>query len=403
MGKFTEPELKDILLQLEKIKGRHTELVSFYIPAGFNLAKAMELIKQEESTAQNVKSKAVRKNVMASLDKILQHLRAFKSTPENGLVVFCGNISEKEGVSDIEMWSVEPPEPARQKFYWCGQNFILDPLLEMVRERELYGLIVVDKSDATIGLLKGKRIEMLKHLDSIVPGKTKKGGWSQARYARIREGLLEDFLKKVGEIASAQFKGIKDLKGVLIGGPGPVKEQFVEEGFLDYQIKAKVLGVVSTSYTGEYGLEELVNRGEDLISQAAVIREKKILDRLFDELGRDTGMAVYGLPNVLQVLESGNADMLIIAEGFDWIKVKYKCVCGWEGDKLIKSSEKREHYCHKCDNKLRAISENNFLNELENLAKNMGTKIEVISKDTPRCEQLRELGGIGAILRYKIS
>ena len=130
-------KLKEITEKLGKIRGRHTELVTVYVPAGYNLAKIVDQIRQEQSTAQNIKSKAVRKNVMGALERILQHLKLYKQTPKNGLALFCGNISEKEGDSNLEIWAIEPPEPVRTKLYWCGQDFILDPLKEIFREREI--------------------------------------------------------------------------------------------------------------------------------------------------------------------------------------------------------------------------------------------------------------------------
>jgi peptide chain release factor subunit 1 len=276
--------LKDLVEELDGFRGRHTELVSVYIPAGFNLYKVVEQINNEKSTANNIKSKAVRKNVMSALERITQHLKLYKQTPPNGLVIFSGNISEREGVSDIEIYALEPPEPLKQRLYWCDQKFVLDPLKELIREREIFGIVVIDKSEGDVGVLIGKKVKALKHLDSLVPGKTDKGGWSQARYARIREGLLNDFMKKVGEVASQQLAEFKDLIGVIVGGPGPVKDMFANGDFLRYDLKNKIISIVDISYTGEYGLGEAVDRSEEALQEASVMKEKKMLMRFFNEL-----------------------------------------------------------------------------------------------------------------------
>jgi len=395
-------ELKDLISELKAIRGRHTELVTVYVPAGFNIAKSMEQIKQEQSTAQNIKSKAVRKNVLAALEKIIQNLKLYKKTPENGLAIFCGNVSEKEGVVDLELWSIEPPEPIKNKIYWCGQNFILDNLTQMVREREIYGLIVLDKSEADIGLLKGKKIETIKHMDSIVPGKTKKGGWSQARYARIREGLLHDFMKMIGDIATSKFKELEDLKGVIVGGPGPIKEDFANGDFLGYEIKNKLLGVVNTAYSGEYGLRETVEKSQELISEASVIREEKILGRFFDELGKDSGLAVYGFHESTESLQEGNMEILLISEGFDWVKVAFECTaCKVKEEKVLSRDQIGEQECPKCNEKFDIKEERDVTDEIVKKAEEMATHVEFISTDTQRGQQLKELGGIGGILRFK--
>ncbi|MBI4019997.1 MAG: peptide chain release factor aRF-1 [Candidatus Aenigmarchaeota archaeon] len=394
-------DIQELIGELEKIRGRHTELVTVYIPSGVNIAKVVEQIRSEQSTAQNIKSKAVRKNVMAALDKVLQELRFYKETPPNGLAIFCGNVSEHEGGADIELWAVEPPEPVKTRLYRCDQMFIMDPLKEMTREKEIYGLILVDKSDAAIGLLLGKRVEMLKYMDSIVPGKTKKGGWSQARYARIREGLLNDFLKKVGDTATQLFSEQKDMVGVIIGGPGPIKEEFAEGEFMHYMLKKKLIGIVNTSYTGEYGLKEMVDRAEDLLAEAAVMREKKILDRFFEEFAKDTGRAIYGVNEVLHALTAGSLEMILVSEKFDYVKARFACQCGHEEDKIIQKGKLVEHKCDKCGSTMALKEERLIRDEIIRMAKDFGTAVELISVHTPRGEQLKELGGLAGMLRYK--
>jgi len=169
-------KLKKLIKELDAIRGRHTELVSVYVPAGYNLTDIINQLKDEQGTASNIKSKTTRKNVLAALERIIQHLRVFKRTPANGLVVFCGNVSPVEGKEDIRLWSFEPPMRLKTKLYWCDQVFVLDPLKEVVEEKEVYGLIVLDAKDANIGLLVGKTIQPLKHMESRVPAKTVKGG-----------------------------------------------------------------------------------------------------------------------------------------------------------------------------------------------------------------------------------
>src|SRR3989344_4814822 len=90
-------KLIDLIELLESIKGRHTELVSVLIPAGYNINSVTRQIESEKSTASNIKSSATRKNVIAALDMIIRELKGIKQTPENGMAIFCGNISQKEG------------------------------------------------------------------------------------------------------------------------------------------------------------------------------------------------------------------------------------------------------------------------------------------------------------------
>ena len=187
-------KLKKLVNMLQAIKGRHTELVTVYVPVNYLLSEIISQLRTEQSTAENIKSKPVRKNVTTALEKIIRHLQLYKHTPQNGIALFCGNVSDKEGATNIEIWVIEPPEEIKVKMYWCDQRFVMDPLLDMVEEKEIYGIICLDKSEADIALLKGKKLEPLYHKESIVPGKTRAGGQCLAPDTLIQMGdgtLLE--------------------------------------------------------------------------------------------------------------------------------------------------------------------------------------------------------------------
>jgi peptide chain release factor subunit 1 len=393
--------LKKLIRELGAIRGRHTELVSVYIPAGHNLTEVMNQLFQEKGTASNIKSKATRKNVLTALEKIIQHLKLFRKTPENGLVVFCGNVSAVEGKEDIKLWSYEPPVKMQQKVYWCDQEFVLKPLRELIAEKEVYGLIVLDAREANIGLLKGKMIESLKHLDSTVPSKTVKGGMSQHRFDRIREDVINEFLTEVGEAANQVLLEQPDMKGLIIGGPGNIKETFFKEDYLHYKLKQMVLGMKDTGYTGEFGLKELVERSTDLLKQAAIVKERELMERFFTELKKE-GAVVYGFEQTNRALDLGAVETLLVSEGFNWVHVKLKCQCGFETEKDLPKNLADRQLCGKCGKTLAVEEEKDLADAVTEKATNLGAKIEFVSTDTGEGQQFKGLGGVGAFLRYKL-
>jgi peptide chain release factor subunit 1 len=394
-------ELRKLIEELEKFKGRHTELISVYIPAGYSLVETANQLMQEKSTAANIKSKTTRKNVLAALEKIIQHLKLFKETPPNGLVIFCGNVSPVEGREDIKLWSFEPPEKMNVKIYWCDQVFVLDPLKEMTREKEIFGLIVLDAKEATIGLLRGKSIVPLKHLESTVPSKTVKGGMSAARFDRLREDAINEFLTKVGEKVSELFLEQKDLKGVIIGGPGPIKERFEKEKYLNYQIQKKLLGIKDVSYTDEYGLKELVNRSQDLLEKTALAKEREILGKFFSELGKG-GNVIYGLNETIDALENGMLETLLISEDFDYVRASFKCQNQHRTEKILPKDMVKKQRCEICNNPLSAETMINLSDELSEKAKERGVEVVFVSSSTDEGREFKKIGGIGGFLRFKV-
>lgn len=390
-------KLKKLLKSLEQIKGRHTELISVYIPQGYKIVDVSNQLKQEQGTAVNIKSKATRKNVLSALEKVIQYLKLYKQTPEHGLAVFCGNVSKKEGISDIKLWAIEPPDPLKVRLYRCDQTFILDPLKEQLKEKELYGLIVIDNSDATIGMLKGKNVQVLRHFESIVPGKQIKGGQSAVRFARVREGLKNDWYKQIAERARDLLPS--DIKGIIIGGPGPAKEDFYKGGYLITDLKNKVIGVKSVSDANESGLNELLGRSSDILAETAITREKQICQIFLSLLQKESGLVAYGLLSVLKALEAGAVETLLVSEGLEYTEAELKCGCG-----IIKRfvNPEQELICQKCGQKQQITKERDAIEAFEELAKQHGSKFEVISRDTVEGNQIFQLGGIVAVLRWML-
>ena len=117
MTQLTKPELEEVVEELEKYRGRHTELITVYISEGYDVNSVQKQLEAEKSTAKNIKSTATRKNVGDALDKIVRYLKTLKKTPKNGLALFCGNVSKIEGQSDLQLWPIEPPMPLKIRLY----------------------------------------------------------------------------------------------------------------------------------------------------------------------------------------------------------------------------------------------------------------------------------------------
>lgn len=357
---ITKDELEELLEELGSHKGRHTELITVYISAGYDVNAVQKQLEAEKSTAKNIKSTATRKNVTDALEKIVRYLKDLKKTPENGLAVFCGNVAKVEGQNDLQLWSVEPPLPIKVRLYRCDKEFVLEPLEEQLEVDEIFGLLVMDRKEATIGVLEGKRIEVLQKMTSGVPSKVRAGGQSSQRFHRITEGLTKEFYKRIADEMKKCFFDSPKLKGILVGGPIPTKDEFLDGEYMVTKLREKVIGRRDLGDTDESGLKELVEKSQDVLSQQEIIHEKQLLERFFQTLGERTEMTALKEEPTRKALEFGAVDVLLLS-------------------KNLKKS---------------------LIKELKELAKNAGTSVEIVSTETEEGQQFENLGGVGGLLRF---
>jgi stalled ribosome rescue protein Dom34 len=111
-----------------------------------------------------------------------------------------------------------------------------------------------------------------------------------------------------------------------------------------------------------HGLQELVERSQDLLAEQEITKQKKILDKFFEMLAKEPNKVSYGEAEIQDRLERGAVEKLILSKSLSREKVK----------------------------------------ELENLAKNSSTEIHIVTKETAQGVQFDNLGGAGGILRFEI-
>ena len=355
-------EFREKVEELESYRGRHTELVTVLIPADYNVNAVVKQLEAEKSTASNIKSRSTRNSVVEALEKIIRELKLGPQKYKNGIAIFCGNISKVEGQTDIKFFAIEPPEELKVRIYRCDQTFVTEPLKEMLETKEVYGLLVIDRKEATIGILEGTNIKTLHKLTSGVPGKIRAGGQSSQRFARVTEGLAKEFFRRVAEVMKETFFENKKLRGILIGGPMPTKEEFLEEGQLVTALKTKVLSVQDIGYADEHGLELLVESAKEDLQELEITKEKKLIENFFSTLGKNPDMASYKEPLVKKALETGAVAVLILSEKLPKAKIK----------------------------------------ELSKIADQMGTEIRFVGHETDESQQFFNLGGMGALLRFRV-
>jgi len=395
-------EFRKVIEDLKEYEGSGTQLVTIYIPPDKQISDVVAHVTQEHSEASNIKSKQTRTNVQDALTSIKDRLRYYDTyPPDNGIVIFSGAVDSGGGQTDMVTKVLEsPPDPIQSFRYHCDSDFLTEPLEDMLTDKGLFGLIVLDRREANVGWLKGKRVEPVKSASSLVPGKQRKGGQSAQRFARLRLEAIDNFYQEVAEMANDLFVPERhDLDGILVGGPSPTKDEFLDGDYLHHELGDLVVGKFDVSYTDESGLYDLVDAAQDVLADQEVMKDKVQMEEFFENL--HTGdLATYGFEQTRRNLVMGSVDRLLISEDLRKDVVIYDCDGQAEFEVVDRRHATPDHQCSD-GNEAEIQEREDVIEHLMTIAEQRGTETKFISTDFEKGEQLYDaFGGVAGILRY---
>ena len=408
-------KLMRMLKELQRISGHGTELVTVYIPPKRPIFDVIAQLRNEAGTASNIKSDLTRSHVQDALSRTIEYLKLFKETPEKGLVIFCGAIPTGKGfgTEKIELYSVIPPKPVQIQLYRCDDHFWVDHLRDMLKDDKVIGILAIDTQEAGLGILTGDRWEVVDSMTSGVAGKHRQGGQSARRFERLRENELNEFYNRVRDHAQRVFIDQFNVKGLIVGGPGPTKDNFLKEEYLDYRLQNNVIATLDTSYSGDEGIREIIDKVNDqgVMSEYRLMEEKKVVKKFMGEVHSGKGLGIYGIHDVIGSLRNGIVDMVIVTDDVNIVDLEVKCMkCGTVQQKFVDRSDLiaikqglLSGPCPSCSSVEYESIERDIVDYLEELVTVTGSRLEIISSKSEEGAQISSLGRIGAILRFRPS
>jgi peptide chain release factor subunit 1 len=185
----------------------------------------------------------------------------------------------------------------------------------------------------------------------------------------------------------------------------------LKEEYLDYRLQKSVIATLDTSYSGEEGVREVLDkaRREGVLQEYRLMEEKQIMEKFMNEVHGGKGLGIYGIHDVVNAARNGIADYVIVTDDITYIRLAFKCkACRNVREKVVDrpaviSTKQQElsEPCPSCGSTDYEVAEQDIVEYLEELATMTGSELEVISGRTEEGVQMASLGKIGAILRYK--
>lgn len=357
---------KKLLKFLRDVRGNGTSMISIIIPPKEQLCRTVQMLTDEYGTATNIKSRVNRLSVLSAISSAQAKLKTITKTPKNGLALYVGEILTQDNKEKKVAYAIEPIKPINTSLYMCDSRFHVESVLSLFEDDTKYGFVVVDGHGALFATLQGNTQTILQHFSVDLPKKHGRGGQSSVRFARLRVEKRQAYVKKVAETCTNVFisNSMSNVEGIVLAGHSDLKNEL--NSIIDQRLT--VIKTVDTNYGGKNGLNQAIELCEDVLRDVRFSKEKKILQKFFEELNLDTGLYCYGLKGTLACLESGAIETLIV----------------WENIEL-------EH------------NETPFIDWIAENYKDYGCKLVFISdKSDEGAQFVTGFGGLGGILRYKV-
>jgi peptide chain release factor subunit 1 len=126
-------KVKQLIKKLQSAKGNDTSLISLVIPPRDQIAQVSKMLAEEYGKAANIKSRVNRLSVLSAITSTQQKLKLYSRVPDNGLILYCGNVVGDDGKEKKVNIDFEPFKAIRTSLYICGNTFHTEVLGGILR------------------------------------------------------------------------------------------------------------------------------------------------------------------------------------------------------------------------------------------------------------------------------
>src|SRR3989440_2987222 len=255
-----------------------------------------------------------RRGLTADFDRIARWFDDdFERDGAQGLAVFAASLDN--------FWdTLSLPEPVPDGVR-VGRDFYLSPLVPVIARTDGTIVAVVGREQGQIYRLRAGRLDPIVDQFEEQPGKHDQGGWSQARYQRHIEHLVQDHLKGVAEELDRSRRRLHSPKIVLVCSE-ETRSEFIDE--LSKEARDALVGW--TQAEAHASPAELLHAVTPVLEQAEAKDEAEAIERWREEAGRN-GRAASGWEQTLEAASDARVELLLFQEGSD--RPAWRCpACG---------------------------------------------------------------------------
>lgn len=261
-----------------------------------------------------------------------------------------------------------------------ANQLYLAPLVRNVGRGDGALVAYVGRERGDVYRLHGGQLTPLVDETADVPGRHDQGGWSQSRYERHIETIVDRHLREVADALDRCVRRLRNVR-VVLAGPEETRAEF--DRLLSAEVRRALVGWVAVDAHAD--ATRLLEVAQPLLDEWRAGREEALLARWREEAARN-GRAATGWEETLQAASDGRVELLLVQEGAD--RSAYVCpACG--------RAQVQDGSCPLDGTTLEAAETGLDLAIHQTLTH--GGTVEVIGEEH---RDLEPVGGVAALLRF---
>jgi peptide chain release factor subunit 1 len=401
--KIERYKTKLLVKKLNSMRGCGTSVITLIIPPGDQISRYNAKLTEEYGASSNIKSRVNRQSVQDAITSTQQKLKLYNRVPNNGLILYCGNVILEDGKEKRLAIDIEPFKPINRSLYMCDNKFHTDIFDGMFEDENRYGFVVMDGNGVLLGSLQGNVKNTIARQTIELPKKHNKGGQSSVRFARLGEEARNNYVRKASEMMRDSFisNDKVDYVGIIIAGSGGCKNRLMRSDLLDKRIRDKIIKIIDIQYGGDHGFNEAIEASQDSLGNVKFLMEKKVISDYMTNINIDVGRCAIGVKDTMRKVMMGVVERMIIFCDIDVKVVSYidndiECFEYFMDKDYINSKRYKD-----IATTYKNLQTFDLFEWILDNYKTFGCTLEIVTDNTPEGSQfVKGFGGIGGVLRY---
>jgi peptide chain release factor subunit 1 len=301
------------------------ELASFRAEKGCAISLFVNLDPSATPTAADVRSRV--NSLLDRAGKELDERRAEQSHPQREALksdlvrirTWFDDDFDRQGANGVAVfvagldnfWATITTSDPLADDAKIGGELYLAPLARGAGRADGTLVAAVSRERGEVYLLRGGSLGLIANESSDVPGRHDQGGWSQARYERRIDEIVERHWRQVAETLDRCVRSRHDARVVLVGA-GEMRSDF--ESLLSNNVRSSIAGWATAEAHADG--PALLEAARPVLDEWWRRRDEQILERWREEAARN-GRAATGWEETLEAASDGRVELLLVADGTD--------------------------------------------------------------------------------------